>query len=384
MKQLIVMIKPASSLCNLRCKYCFYADLAQMREKASFGIMQQDTVKRMLEVIHGDLDAGDRITFAFQGGEPTLAGLDYFRQFVGLVSEWEKEIHVEYALQTNATLLNDEWCRFLAEHHFLAGISLDLLPDCHNAVRVDAGGNGTYKQVRQAITLLEQYHVDYNVLCTLTNQIARYPQQVWKQICKLDLRYVQFTPCLDELGKPGQSVYALTPKRFASFYITLFSLWLADFRKGAYRSIKLFDDLVNLIAFQMPTACGINGYCQPQVVVEADGSVYPCDFYCLDSYLLGNITQEKLSELHSSSKRYDFQNRPHQRPTLCSSCPYMQLCGGNCKRMQREICCAPEDSYCGYQEFLSVCYRELRLIAQNERRERWNQSGQGPLKHTTV
>lgn len=163
-----------------------------------------------------------------------------------------------------------------------------------------AGGSGTYGQVRQAISLLEKHRVEYNVLCTLTNEIARYPKRIWSQLCKLDIRYVQFTPCLDELEKSGESIFALTPRRFSSFYKGLFPLWLESLQKGNYRSIKFFDDVVNLMAFGIPTACGINGVCQPQVVIEADGSVYPCDFYCLDCYSMGNITRNRLSDMQDT------------------------------------------------------------------------------------
>lgn len=364
------MIKPASSLCNLRCKYCFYADLTRIRQKASFGVMSQETMTKMLDNIYSDLAAGDHITFAFQGGEPTLAGLEYFRSFVSHISTWEHSIHVAYALQTNVMILNEEWCEFLARHHFLVGVSLDLLPDCHNTARVDSEGNGTYKQVRKSIALLEKYKVEYNILCTLTNQIARYPKQVWNQITKLDLKYIQFTPCLDELETPGGSIYALNPERFASFYEGLFPLWYSDFCKGKYRSVKLFDDVVNLMAFNVPTSCGINGACQPQLIVEADGSVYPCDFYCLDAYLLGNIVKNTPSELLCTSKRKAFLHRSHQQPKLCSSCPYTQFCGGNCKRMQREICCSADDDFCGYRTFLNTFGTTLQRIAVNERRHR--------------
>lgn len=370
MKQLSIMIKPSSSLCNLRCKYCFYADLAGIRENVSYGFMAYETAERMLENIRRDLSPGDRVTFAFQGGEPTLSGLPFFRHFTGLVARWDPAIRVSYSIQTNATLLNEEWCRFLAEHRFLVGVSLDMLPESHNAVRVDAGGSGTYGQVRQAIALLEKHRVEYNVLCTLTNEIARYPKRVWSQLCKLDIRYVQFTPCLDELEKPGESIFALTPRRFSSFYKGLFPLWLEALQKGNYRSIKFFDDVVNLMAFGIPTACGINGVCQPQVVIEADGSVYPCDFYCLDCYSMGNITKNRLSDMQESPGRIAFLNRGHRIPKLCGSCRYARLCGGNCKRMQRQICCGEADDYCGYRDFLDSCGGALQQIAMDQRRRR--------------
>ena len=370
MKNYTVMIKPASSLCDLRCKYCFYADVSAQRSVRSFGVMQPEVMRKMLQNIERSLAPGDCLTLAFQGGEPTLAGLDYFRSLAALVDSWERGIQVHYALQTNALRLDEDWCRFLKERDFLVGVSYDLLPDCHDTVRVDAAGKPTARRVEQAILLLRRYGVEFNVLCTLTNQIARHPQQVWKRILQLDLPYVQFTPCLDELDCPGQSVYAITPKRFAGFYNTLFRSWLTEYCAGRYRSVKFFDDIVNYIAFGIRSACGMGGQCMPQLIVEADGTVYPCDFYCLDRYAFGNITEQTIPELLTAPAVMAFLKRETQKPALCASCPLATFCGGGCERMRREICCSADADYCGYRDFLRQNLPTLQQLAQAERRLR--------------
>lgn len=370
MGQYSVMIKPASSLCNLRCKYCFYADVSNLRDVASYGMMDEATTERLLQSLERSLVPGDQLVLAFQGGEPTLAGLPYFEKLVAAIARWDSGIRVRYALQTNAVLLDGPWCRFLKDHDFLVGVSFDLLRDCHDAARVDAAGNATGKTVERAIALLEEYQVAYNVLCTLTNAVARHPQQVWKRLLQLDLRHVQFTPCLDALQTPGASAYALTPKRFASFYSQLFSYWYADYRAGKYRSIKLFDDVVCQLAFGAFGACGMGGSCQPQLVVEADGSAYPCDFYCLDQYRLGSLLDTDLHALLASPVMEAFLHRAHQAPALCQSCELLALCGGGCKRMQREIACTEGDTFCGYGSFLREHMQALRDIAAQERRAR--------------
>ncbi len=367
MKNLNIMLKPDSSLCNLNCKYCFYADVSSKRSQAFYGVMTKETVLDILKNIEKELDDGDKIQFTFQGGEPMLAGLEYFEFFVTTVKKWDKKINVFYALQTNATLLDEKWCEFLKENNFLVGVSLDLPAEEHNSARVDKNGNGTYKEVALKIQLLKKYKVEFNILCTLTNFVARYPQKVWKTLCELDIEYVQFTPCLGDLGCDVNSLYALTPKRFAAFYTTLFSLWFEDYKKGKYRSIKFFDDAVNLLVYGRPTCCGMNGSCQSQLVIEGDGSAYPCDFYCIDEYKLGNLRESGFSELLNSQKVKDFINRPHTRPALCNSCKYNYYCGGNCKRMQKEICCGKDDTYCGYQDFLNNCGQELLNIAKEQR-----------------
>ncbi len=363
------MIKPASSLCNLRCRYCFYADVADLRDVKSYGVMSEEDTIRMLQRIEGQLSPGDGINFAFQGGEPTMAGLNWFQRFTGITEQWDPAIKVTYALQTNGTMIDEAWSRYLAEKHYLVGLSLDLLPQCHDDTRIDISGKGTWERLVHTLQLLNRFHVEYNVLCTLTRQVAKHPQKVWKILKELDIRYAQFTPCLDALNTPGKNPYALTPRRFSQFYNQLFPLWLADYQRGQYRSIKLFDDIVNLMAYGMPTACGIHGHCQPQLVVEADGSVYPCDFYCLDEYRIGSILEDSLADLLCSAQCSPAQQRD-PLPVFCKDCPYLNFCGGNCKRMQREITCSGADNFCGYRDFLNTAGPALSQIARQQKQIR--------------
>ena len=369
MKHISVMLKPASSLCNLRCRYCFYAEVSDSREIRSFGVMERETASKIAASIFSCLDSGDEVNLAFQGGEPTLAGLDFFRFFVSEVERVRGKIKVSYALQTNGTLLDEEWCRFFKEQRFLIGLSLDAMQAIHDRNRVDASGKGTYARVMAARALLEKHCVEYNVLTVLTNALARHPQQVWSWLCRENIRYVQFIPCLGELCG-GATRFSLTPERFASFYSQLFRLWSADFEKGRYRSVKLFDDLVNLLADGSRNACGLTGQCMPQIVVEADGSVYPCDFYALDEYRVGNLAEEPVDTIYTKAAMAAFRARPTEALKLCESCRCAPICGGGCPRMRREVCGAPDAGSCGYRSFLDQCIPELRNIASLERRMR--------------
>ena len=369
MKNISVMIKPASSLCNLRCRYCFYADVSERRDCRSFGVMRQDTAERVIENIFKDLERGDAVTLAFQGGEPTLAGLDFFRFFAEKVDAVKGEAKVALALQTNGTLLNEDWCAFLKERNFLVGLSLDAIQASHDENRVDAKGKGTFSRVSAAKALLERYGVEYNVLTVMTNTLARHPQQVWKFLCKEDIRYVQFIPCLGELDS-GATRFSLMPERFASFYTQLFKLWYADYVQGKYRSIKLFDDLIHLLAFGICGACGLIGRCMPQIVVEADGSVYPCDFYALDEYRIGNLSEESIGSLYEKTAMAAFRARPTETLALCDACPYASICGGGCPRMRREVCGTLDGTTCGYRVFLEACQPQMQLVAQREQKAR--------------
>lgn len=367
MKQLSVMIKPASSLCNMRCKYCFYADVSSLRSVDSFGIMERDTTDQVLENIFVHLESGDQLVLAFQGGEPTLAGLDYFRHVSEVVAPHQiRGVRVQYALQTNGLLLDEQWCQFLHSQNYLVGLSLDGPAFYHDANRLDPQQKGTFQRIMAVKQQLDQQRVEYNVLMVLTNQMARHPQQIWHFIEEQNLRYVQFTPCIGPLEGEGAQ-YALTPQRYASFYRTMFDLWYQSYRRGRYISIKLFDDLVNLLAYGECNACGLLGRCQPQIIVEADGSVYPCDFYVLDRFRAGSLKEQSLRAVYESPVMLEFLQRPKEALPLCKDCPYQKICGGGCQRMRREVFYAPGNRECGHRLFLDACIGRLQRLAQEIR-----------------
>ena len=366
MKNLTVMLKPASSACNMRCRYCFYADVSSLRDCRSYGIMAEDTLKRVLDHIFSSLAPGDRLNLAFQGGEPSLAGLDFFRNLVEQVKVRAKGIRVDYAFQTNGLILDEDWCRFLKENKFLVGLSLDGYAKNHNACRPDVHGEGTFSRILETKQRMDRMGVEYNILTVLTGELARHPQQVWRFLEEQKIQYVQFIPCLGPLEEAG-SPWALTPKRYAEFYSALFDRWYEAFRKGNYISVKLFDDLARLLAFGECNACGLLGFCQPQLIVEADGSVYPCDFYVLDEYRMGNLASEPLDSFWPE-KAKPFLERQKEAMPLCQSCPYRRMCSGGCERMRREVCYAPGENLCGHKMLLDRIYPRLREIAAMIRR----------------
>lgn len=366
MRSFNIMIKPASSLCNLRCKYCFYADVVSHREVVSYGIMDNEKADIILTNIFCDLQRGDHVTFAFQGGEPTMAGLPYYEHFTSYVDSIKNGVTVSYALQTNATLLTDEWCPLLKKYNFLLGISLDGMETTHNQCRIDSQGKGTYKKVLDSIKLLKKNKIEFNILMTLTKNMSRHPNQIWNFIVENDLRYVQFTPCLAPFGDSINDQYAITPSKFADFYIQIFKKWKTELYNGNYYSIKLFDDLVNLLAYSQSNACGLTGNCSPQVVVEADGSVFPCDFYTVDKWCAGNLCANTLAGIMASPVYSQFLSRPRDR-SLCPSCRYYRMCNGSCERMHSQICFHEGEKECGFSKFLDDTVQDIALIAQNER-----------------
>lgn len=308
------------------------------------------------------LGLGDdaRISFAFQGGEPTLAGLGFFRSFVARVEARRSHQQVSYAIQTNGYAVDDAWAEFFRAHRFLVGVSVDGYRDLHDWLRPDARGAGTFKRVMRAIDVLRAHGVEFNVLTVLTSQLARHPQRLYRFYRDHDLDYVQLIPCLPGLDDDADE-FSLTPEAFASFYKAFFRLWLDEYRSGRYRSVTLFDNLIPLFAGIAPQQCGMLGRCAPQFVVESSGDVYPCDFYVLDRYRCGNIKTDSLEELATCDAVRAFLAEPRRSCSACAGCPFEGICHRNCKRLN--IAYYRED-YCGYRDFLEEAAPQMAAIAR--------------------
>ena len=362
MKRLTVMIKPASSLCDMRCKYCFYYDVAASRHNASMGIMSREVASALLHNVFSQLTAGDHITFAFQGGEPGLAGLDYFKFFTEEAKKMAPpRVRIHYAFQTNGLILNsvsdtspDEWCQFFKENDFLIGLSLDGDAALHNLNRLDANGKGTHSRVLSAKKMLDKHHVSYNILCVLTSESARRAKRIWDFIIREKIRHIQFIPCLEPLGSKTDGS-ALTGAKFFQFYRTLFLLWKNETKKGNVVHVRMFEDIAGIYLAGRAVTCGISGRCSPQIVVEADGSTYPCDFYVLDEYRTGNLAENSIKEVFEAVVKSAFMQEAREQPAWCQGCAYMKWCGGGCKRMTRAV----YGENCGMRAFLDECLDDL-------------------------
>lgn len=280
MKQLQFLIKPAAGFCNMRCHYCFYRDEQQNRSTSEDCMMTLQTAETLIRRCFAELEPGGFVSFAFQGGEPTLAGLDFFRFFTQTVRKYnQKCVTVQYAIQTNGLAVAEEWARFFREENFLVGISLDGTPDVHDALRPDASGDGTWTRVMQTIKLLEQYHIECNLLCVVTKRLAKKAERVYKAMKATGVRYLQFIPCLDPLGEQrGIENYSLSPELYAQFLCALFDAWYRDWKTGVYVSVRLFEDYIQLLMGAPTGTCSTTGACGSYMVVEGSGAVYPCDF----------------------------------------------------------------------------------------------------------
>ena len=368
------LIKPASSLCNMRCRYCFYEDEAANRTQASMGVMTRETADLLIGEALDAVDFNGRLSFAFQGGEPTVAGLDFFRHFVEEVTRRNtRHIPVNYSIQTNGLALDEEWAEFLAKNRFLVGISMDGDKALHDEFRIDAAGKGTWTRVRQNVTMLQRAEVDLNLLCVVTKRCAKSAVRVYHALQKTGVNFLQFIPCLDPLEMPrGSMPYSLLPEDYGTFLCALFDEWYRDWSSGHYTSVRLFDDYVHLAMGLPAGTCATSGSCGAYFVVEADGSVYPCDFYVLDEWKLGHLGDQPLPALAQSDRAVQFLQDGLNHPTACASCQWRQLCFGGCKR---DWCDDPaggkRNYYCSsFQRFFAHAAPRLYQVAQAELRAR--------------
>jgi uncharacterized protein len=320
-------------------------------------------VKRALE--YADVNC----TFAFQGGEPTLAGIDFYKKLLEFEEKYNsKKIHIEHALQTNGMLIDAAWAKFLADNKFLVGLSLDGTKDIHDLSRVGPNGKGSFTRVMETVDLLKKYKVEYNILFVVTGFAARHINKIYNFYKKQGFLYLQFIPCLDPLEEqPGGHEYSLTPDRYADFLKTLFDLWYADFSQGNRISIRYFDNIVRTVMGYRAEACGMTGICTCQFVVEADGGVYPCDFYAIDEWYLGNIKQSSLEVLQNSETANRFIEISRYINPKCRECRWYGLCRGGCRRDREPF----EDSkpvlnrYCqAYQDFFDYAGDRIFKLAR--------------------
>ena len=363
MPPLSMMIKPVSSSCNMRCRYCFYADVSAHREVTNYGMMNQETMVQLIR--RAFVYADNSISFSFQGGEPTLAGLGFFRSFVKTVQQYNsRNIPVSYALQTNGYALDDDFCAFLAEHRFLVGVSVDGTKDIHDALRRDTQGQGTYTKVMNTIRRLQKHGVEYNILCVVTAPAARRGAECWHSLSHH--RYLQFIPCIDDFCGSMQE-YSLNAEAYGQFLIDTFSCYEQAWRAGSPISERRFDNYLSILLGQQPEACGMCGVCGLYFLVESDGSVYPCDFYVLDEWRMGNVNSVSLQRIAKSENSQSFRETSRLLPDACHSCQWLSLCRGGCRR-DREPSVLYKDysnRFCdSYKMFFEACFTRLNNLAK--------------------
>lgn len=367
MPPLGMLIKPASSLCDLRCKYCFYSDITKKRDIENFGIMSVDTleviVKKAFEYAEGAF-----CTFAFQGGEPTLAGFDFFQELIEFQKKYNKNnVAVHNAIQTNGVGLSEKWASFFADNKFLVGISLDGTEHINNLYRTKGDLEGTFGDIMNTISLFNAKRVEYNILTVVSKTAARNITEIYNFYKENNFSYQQYIPCLDPLYEErGSYEYSLTPKAYEKFLKRLFDLWFDDIEHGVFIYNRYFENLVGMLKGYPPEICNMMGRCTCQNVIEADGGVYPCDFYVLDKYKIGNILEDDFESISKNRKTLGFVETSLRTEEKCRNCSWFKLCRGGCRRDrdfgQPEI---THNYYCSsYKNFFEYSFERLSYLAE--------------------
>jgi len=359
MPPLQIMIKPVSGSCNLRCKYCFYIDEMSHRSNALYGKMSFATAETLIRKAF--ICADDSIFFSFQGGEPLLAGLEYYSFFVKTVEKYNvRKLQINYSIQTNGTILSDDFCSFFAKEGFLVGVSLDGVESVHNAYRVDSNNNGSYSLVMDGIRMLQKHGVDFNILCVITKETAKNIYDVIKSLRKYE--NIQFIPCIDSFDE-NDIGHSLDADEYGRVLVEIFQNYSASFFSKDRFSERRMDNYISMLLGYPPEHCGMSGCCGVYYLIEADGSVFPCDFYVLDQWCLGNINDTSFLRMEKSERALNFHRQSREVPHECSSCDYYFICRGGCRR-DREPDMVHNRFCASYKYFFDKCIDDMKILAE--------------------
>ena len=349
-----LLIKPVSFDCNLRCEYCFY-----LRAEEVYGagrhLMPDEVLGEMIRQMMG---YGFRETvFGWQGGEPTVAGLDFFRRIVELQKKHGRTGQVVgNALQTNATLIDDDWARFLAEYRWLVGVSIDGPKELHNRYRRKASGAETFHLVLRGLKALQAAHVAVNALVLVSRANVRRARQVYTFVRDQGFDFLQFIPCVEKDPRTGKLAdFAITGEEFGDFLLETFDVWKATDGSGKV-SIRYFDAVRRHLLDGGYDLCVMGESCDAYLLVEFNGDVYPCDFFMYPEWKLGNLMETPLHEIGETPLRKKFAVMKAVKLEACRGCEWLAFCHGGCPKDRAAAGdpCTVESPLCSaYKRFLT-------------------------------
>lgn len=349
------MTKPAGPLCNLDCSYCFYLEKTKLFP-ANHSFKMSD---EMLEAyIKGYIEAqpGGEVSFAWQGGEPTLAGLPFFKKVIAFQKQYAGGKRIENAFQTNGTTLTDEWCEFLKANDFLVGISIDGPEELHDAYRVDRKGGGTYRKVVRGIELCKKHGVEFNTLTVVNAKNVQKPLEVYRFLREIGSQFIQFIPLVerradkasDQLGlglshppdfsgsgalrfEPEVTEWSVPPRALGEFYCKIFDRWLSRDVGKVY--VQLFDVTLGKWVGAPGGVCMFAETCGRALALEHNGDLYACDHYVYPKYRLGNVMNESIAALADGETMRAFgEAKRSTLPRQCRECEVRFCCNGDCPK----------------------------------------------------
>ncbi len=374
METFSLLIKPASGDCNLRCAYCFYLCKRALFPETPRHRMTSATLERLVASFMQTYQP--QYTFGWQGGEPTLMGLDFFREAVALQRRHGRSgARVANGLQTNATLLDDAWGAFFAEHHFLIGCSLDGPAELHDRYRTHTGGAGSHAEVMRGLAALQRQGAEFNILVLVSQANVRDARRVYRYLTDQGFYHQQYIPCVEFAADGRLQPYAIGADEWGAFLCELFDAWHpADVRRV---SIRHHDALLAKLVDGVDVMCTTARDCRQYFVVEHNGNVYPCDFFVAPDHLLGNIATHSWEALRSAPAYQAFGRRKTAWDPACDHCPHLTWCHGDCPKHRHPLALptasAPmaRSHLCeGWKRYFEHVTPALRALGEGLRHER--------------
>lgn len=339
------MAKPAGSRCNLACEYCYYLEKSHLYADRAQQVMSDETLEIFIrEYLAAQIQP--QVLFTWHGGETLMRPVSFYRRAMELQRKYAGGRTIDNCIQTNGTLLTDEWCAFFKENHWLVGVSIDGPQEFHDEFRRNKAGRPSFRQVMRGIGLLNRHGVEWNALAVVNDFNADYPLDFYRFFKEIDCRYIQFTPIVeraephadgrtlaaaDEAGSGGLLDFSVTPEQWGNFLVAIFDEWVRN-DVGRF-FVQLFDATLANWVGQSPGICTLAPTCGHAGVVEWNGDVYSCDHFVFPQYRLGNIRENTVTEMMHSSRQLAFgQAKRTALPRQCRECRFLFACNGECPK----------------------------------------------------
>lgn len=344
-KPLYVMLKPAGAHCNLACKYCYYLEKSKLYATSQRHLMTDEMLERFTQE-YIEAQTMGHVLFTWHGGEPLMRSIDFYKKALTLQQKYARGRHIDNVIQTNGTLLTDEWCEFFAQNHWLVGISIDGPQQYHDHYRQTSAGKPSWERVMHGIRLLNKHHVEWNAMAVVNAYNAEHPLEFYRFFKEHGCQYLQFTPIVERLvthsdGRILASLadqtdipvadFSVTPEQWSTFLCTIFDEWVRSDVGSIF--VEIFDcTLANWMGVA-PGICSYSTHCGHAGVMEYNGDVYSCDHFVFPAYKLGNIRDHTLVEMLYGEQQQAFSRLKHASlPRQCKECDMEFACHGECPK----------------------------------------------------
>lgn len=328
-KPLYVMLKPIGAVCNLRCKYCYYLDKKDLYPEAKNFLMSDELLEKFIEQ-YMNSQTMQEILFTWHGGEALMRNIDFYKKAIDLQNKYAQGRLISNSIQTNGTLLTDDWCRFFKDNNFLVGISVDGPQHCHDKYRRTRDNRPSFYNVMKGISLLKKHDVEFNVMGVVNDYNVDYPLEFYNFFKSIDCHYIQFAPIVEKINDDF-APWNVPSEKWGDFLIAIFDEWVKK-DVGNY-FIQYFDSTLANWVGENPGVCIMAKTCGHAGVMEFNGDVYSCDHFVYPPYKLGNIRTHTLTEMMYSYKQLKFGNDKYNKlPLQCKECKYLFACNGECPK----------------------------------------------------